>query len=112
MNVISLIIQVVVSWIVTAPALWIVGRWRVGPQKAKFTDALWISGLSTILGSIIGSFVGGIIGWALSFITTLYLINKYYETDWGNSLIISIASTALIIIVTIALTFLGIAILI
>jgi hypothetical protein len=107
----SLVIQVIISWIVTAPALWIVGRWRVGPEKAKFTDALWISGLSTILGSVIGSFIGGILGWILSFIITLFLINKYYETTWGNSLIISIASTILIVIVTIVLAALGITIL-
>lgn len=111
MNVFSLVIQIVVGLIVSAPALWIVGRWRVGSEKAKLTDAIWISALSTIINAVIGSFVGGIIGSVAQFVVILYLIKQYYETDWVNALIISIIATLLVLFVFLALAITGIALL-
>ena len=111
MNIVGLLIQIVIGMIVSAPALWIVGKWRVGPEKAKITDALWISALGTIVNVVIGSLNGGGIGSIIQFVIYLYLIKKYYETDWINSLIISIVATVLVLVVLTVLAIVGIAIL-
>ncbi len=111
MNIVGLLIQIVIGMIVSAPALWVVGKWRVGSEKAKFTDALWISALGTIVNVVIGSLNGGGIGSIIQFVIYLYLIKKYYETDWINSLIISIVATVLVLAVFTVLAILGIAIL-
>lgn len=108
MNFTYLIIQIVIGLIVSAPALWYVGKWRVGPQKAKFSDAIWISLLGTIINAAISSYIGGGIGSILQLLVNLYLIKEYYETDWVNSFIISMAAVLLVFIVFTVLGVLGI----
>jgi hypothetical protein len=90
MNVIGLLIGVVVGSIVTAPFLWLAGKWIVGGEKAKFTDAVWIGILGTVVNAIIGSLVGGSLGSIAQFVAYLYLVKTYYETGWGNAIIISV----------------------
>jgi len=58
MDFIAILIQIVVGIIVIAPILWLVGRALAGKDKAKFTDAIWI----VVLGTIIGAVVGGLSG--------------------------------------------------
>ena len=111
MNITSIIIQIIVGLIVSAPALWYVGKWRVGPEKAKFSDAAWISVLGIVINAVIGSYVGGGIGSLLQLIVNLYLIKKYFETDWINSFIISILAVLLVFVVFTILGVLGILVL-
>jgi hypothetical protein len=111
MNLVALMIQIVIGLIVSAPALWYVGKWRVGPEKAKFTDAITISVLGTVIGAVIESILGGGIGSVLQFIVNLYLINRYYETDWINSFIISLVTVLLVVVVFTVLGVLGILVL-
>ena len=108
MNIGALFIQIIIGLIVSAPALWYAGKWRVGPEKAKFSDAVTISVLGTIANAVIESLVGGGIGSLLQFIMNLYLINKYYETDWVNSFIISFVAALLVFVVFTGLAVLGI----
>ena len=108
MNIGALFIQIIIGLIVSAPALWYAGKWRVGPEKAKFSDAVTISVLGTIVNAVIESLVGGGIGSLLQFIINLYLINKYYETDWINSFIISLVAALLVFVVFTGLAVLGI----
>lgn len=107
MNITFLIIKIVIGLVVSAPALWYVGKWRVGPERAKFTDAVWISVVGTVINAVIGSYVGGGIGSLLQLLVNLYLIKTYYETDWVNSLIISIAAVLLVFVVFTVLSVLG-----
>ena len=111
MDIISLIIQIVVGLIVSAPALWYAGKWRVGAEKAKFSDAVWISVLSTVINAVVSAFVGGGIGSILQLVVNLYLINKYFETDWVNSLIISVVAVVLVFIAFTVLGVLGVLVL-
>ncbi len=52
----ALAIQVIVSTIIVAPFLWLSGRALVGKEKAKFTDAIWM----VILGTVLGAFFAAI----------------------------------------------------
>lgn len=71
MDYVSLIVQIIVAAFVLAPLLWIVGKWLVGKDKAKFTDALWIGVLGVFIGAVIGFFLTGLLG---SILATLIMI--------------------------------------
>ena len=100
--------RIIIGLFITAPALWYVGKWRVGPEKAKFTDALWISFAGTILNAIIGNFIFIGFGFIIQLIVGLYLIKTYYETDWINALIINTVAVLLVYFVFFTLAVLGI----
>ena len=105
MEFVGALIGIVVGSIVTAPFLWLAGRWIVGGQKAKFTDAVWIGILGAVVNAVIGSFMGGSIGSLAQLIAYLYLVRTYFETGWGNAAIISIIA---VIIMAVVLVVLGI----
>jgi hypothetical protein len=51
-NLMALVVNIIVNVIVLSPVLWIAGRLLVGKDKAKFTDALWIVVLGTVIGAV------------------------------------------------------------
>lgn len=61
MDLVSLLIQIVVGTIIVAPLLWLAGRALAGKEKAKFTDAIWIVVLGTVVGAIVNAFVDGLL---------------------------------------------------
>ena len=106
-----IIIQIIVGVIVTAPALWYAGKWRVGGEKAKFTDAVWITAAGVVLNAIIGAVLGTGLGSIVQLIAYLYLVKTYFDTDYVNAAIISFVSVLIMVAVGIVLGILGIAIL-
>lgn len=106
MSVVDILITAVVGSIITAPFLWLAGRWIVGGEKAKFMDAVWIGVLGTVLNVVIGAFVGGGVGALAQLVAYLYLVKKYYETGWGNAAIISILTVVLMVVLVAALVVL------
>ncbi len=105
MDLVGALISVVVGSLVAAPFLWLAGKWIVGGQKAKFTDAVWIGILGAVVNAVIGSLVGGAVGSLAQLIAYLYLVKTYYETGWGNAIIISIVA---VIIMAVALVIVGV----
>jgi len=110
--IVSLIIQVIVNIIVLAPVLWISGRLLAGKDKAKFTDALWIVVLGTVISTIFqGIFELGIISSIILFIILLGLVKHFFDTGWLKALIIAIVAVIIwIVIVAILAVLLGLAI--
>ena len=109
MSIVGAIIRVVVGSIVTAPFLWLAGKWTVGGEKAKFMDAVWIGILGTVVNAVIGEFVGGGVGPLAQLVAYLYLVKTYYETGWGNAVVISVLAVVIMIVVLIGLgTLLGV----
>ena len=104
MSIIGLLIGVVVGSIVTAPFLWLAGKWIVGGDKARFMDAVWIGILGTVVNAVIGEVVGGGVGALAQLVAYLYLVKTYYETGWGNAVVISILA---VVIMTGVLVVLG-----
>lgn len=111
MNISSLVLQIILGSIITAPALWFAGKWMVGPRKAKFTDALWITVLGVVVNAILGELVSGGIGSLVQLVAYLYLVKTYYETDWVKAAIIAVAAVVLLVIVGVILGLFGFAIL-
>ena len=108
MNLVGFTFRIILGLVISVPALWYIGKWRVGPEKAKFTDALWISFAGTILNAIIGNFIVAGFGFVIQLIVGLYLIKTYYETDWINALIINTVAVFMVYLVFFTLAVFGI----
>ena len=91
----GLIGYILVSILIQAPVLWMAGRLVVGEKRAKFMDAVIIVVLAVIANAIIGSILGQTLGGLVQLVVYLYLIVKYYETDWIKAAIIAIVNTVL-----------------
>jgi hypothetical protein len=105
----KLLIQVIVSVIIVSPILWIVGRAIVGGRKARFSDALWIVALGTVINSFIGAYIHGILGFIVTLIVWLALIKHFFDTGWVIAIIIAVIAIIALGIVALILAFLGLA---
>jgi hypothetical protein len=111
MDLVALLIQIVVGVIIIAPVLWLVGRLLVGKDKAKFTDAVWIVVLATVIGAIVNLFVGGLWAALIMLIIILLLIKHFFDCGWLKALAIAIIAAVIFIIIGIVLVLLGIGLL-
>lgn len=110
-NLVSVIINLVVSVIILSPVLWLVGRWLVGKDKAKATDAIWIVVIGTVVGTVFGYFELGLIGTIIMLITWLALIKHFFDCGWLKALLIAIVTVVVFIIIGIVLALIGFALL-
>ncbi len=110
MDLIALLIQIVIGIIVVAPILWLVGRALVGGQKAKFTDAIWIVVLGTIIGAVVGFFVGSLISAIIMFVVWLALIKHFFDCGWLKAFVIAVIAVIVFIIIIAILALIGIGI--
>ncbi len=97
----GLLIQIIVSVIIVAPVLWLVGRALAGKEKAKFTDAIWIVVLGTVIGALVSWFAGslGWIGTIIMIIVWLALIKHFFDCGWLKALAIAIIAIIVYIII-------------
>lgn len=107
---INLIVTIIVNVIFISPILWISGRILVGAQKAKFTDALWIVILGTVVSSIFGYFFQGILASLILFVILLGLVKHFFDCGWLKALAISIIAAIIYIIIAVVLVLIGIGI--
>ena len=105
----GLLIQIIVSVIIVAPILWLVGRGLVGGAKAKFTDAIWIVALGIIINSFLGAYVHGLLGFIVTLIIWLALIRHFFDAGWLKALAIAIIAIIVLGIIAIILAALGLA---
>jgi hypothetical protein len=110
-NLVSLIVNIIVSVIIVSPVLWISGRSLVGKEKAKFTDAIWIVVIGIIVGTIVGELLTGIVGTIVLIIIWLALVKHFFDCGWLQALAISIIAAIIFVVIIIILGFIGIAIL-
>jgi uncharacterized membrane protein YvlD (DUF360 family) len=108
MDFLPLVIQIVVAAVILAPILWIVGRFFVGGQKAKFSDALWIGVLGVIIGAVIHFVLPGILGTLLGtlimIVVWLALITHFFDCGLLKGLAIAIIAGIIYWIVTLILS--------
>jgi len=109
-SIVALLIQIVIGIIVVAPILWLVGRALVGGQKAKFTDAIWIVVLGTIIGAVVGFFVGSLISAIIMFVVWLALIKHFFDCGWLKAFVIAVIAVIVFIIIVAILAIIGIGI--
>lgn len=111
MDLLSIIVNLVVSIIVLSPVLWLVGRSLVGKDKAKFTDAVWIVVIGTIVGAVFGYFDLGIIGSLIMLIIWLGLIKHFFDCGWFKAFVVALVTVVVFVIIGIILALLGFALL-
>jgi hypothetical protein len=108
---INLLIHVIVSLIVLLPVLWISGRLLAGKDKAKFTDALWIAILGTVLADVLVIFIVGIIATLIVLFVWIALIKHFFDCGWLKAIAIGIIAILMLVVIAIILGLLGIVIL-
>ena len=97
----SLAIQIIVSIIILAPVLWLVGRSLAGKEKAKGSDAVWIVILGVVLQSVVGALFSGILGLILTLLVWLILIHHFFDCGWLMALAIAVVTIIVFIIISI-----------
>jgi hypothetical protein len=110
MDIVALLISIVINTIIISPMLWLAGRALVGKEKAKFTDAIWIALLGTVIGAIVGYFIGGIIAAIIMFVIWLALIKHFFDCGWLMALVIAIIAVIIFVVISFILALIGIAI--
>jgi hypothetical protein len=113
LNLMALVVNIIVNVIVLSPVLWIAGRLLAGKDKAKFTDALWIVILGTIIGAVFQAFLEGMLGLLGSIIMLiiwLALVKHFFDTGWLKALVIAILAIIIYIVIVAILVLLGLAI--
>lgn len=108
MDYLPLVIQIVVAAVVLAPILWIVGKWFVGKDKAKFTDALWIGVLGVVIGAGINfaltGLFGSILGTLIMIVVWLALITHFFDCGLLKGLVIAVIAGIIYWIITLILS--------
>ncbi len=112
-----LLVGIVVNIIVNSLFVWLAGRALVGAEKAKFTDAIWIVVIGSIIGSILGAinfggFNLGLVGAIISFIIWLALIKHFFDCGWIKAFLIAILAAIIQIIIAFILGLIGLAVLV
>jgi len=95
----NLVIQIIISIIVLAPVLWIVGRSLVGKEKARGSDAIWIVILGVVLQSVVGALFSGIVGFILTLLVWLVLIHHFFDCGWLMAFAIAVVTIIVFIVI-------------
>ncbi len=102
-------LNIIINTIILSPLLWLSGRAIVGENKAKFTDAVWIVILGTVVGTIFGAFFTGIIASIIQLILWLALVKHFFDCGWLKALAISILAIIIFAAIAIILGLIGFA---
>ncbi len=106
-NLDALVIHVIVNAVIIAPVLWLAGRALSGKDKAKFTDALWIVVLGTVIGSLIHFAFSGIAATVVVLIMWLGLIKHFFDCGWLKAFLIALVAAVIFVIVGVVLAAIG-----
>jgi hypothetical protein len=109
-NLDALVIGLIIRIILLSPVLWIAGRLLAGSDKAKFTDAIWIVVLGTVIGGIIEALFSGILAFIIVLFIWLALVKHFFDTGWLKALVIAIIAVIIWIVIAAILLIIGIAI--
>jgi predicted lysophospholipase L1 biosynthesis ABC-type transport system permease subunit len=113
---INLAINVIINVVILSPVLWISGRLIAGKDKAKFTDAVWIVVLGTLIGLGFNYFaeslgtLTGLIAAVIMLIIWLGLVKHFFDCGWLKALAISILAVIIFMVIVAVLAIIGIGI--
>lgn len=110
-NLDALLIHLIVNIIILSPVLWISGRLLAGKDKAKFTDAIWIVVLGTVIGGVFQYFFSGVLASLIVLFIWLALVKHFFDAGWLRALAIAIVAILIWIVIAVIIgIILGIAI--
>ena len=99
----ALLIHIIVNLIIITPVLWLAGRGVVGKEKAKFTDAIFIVLMGTVIGTFIGAYLSGWIAIIAMIVSWLLLVRHFFDCGWLKALAITILAVIIFIIIAVIL---------
>lgn len=108
---INLVIHVIINAILLTGVLWISGRLLAGKDKAKFTDALWIAVLGTVIADVLGVLITGIVATLIVLFVWIALIKYFFDCGWLKAIAIGIIAILMLIVIAVILGLIGITIL-
>ena len=120
----TLATHIIVNVIILSPVLWLAGRALAGREKAKFSDAVAIIVVGTVVGEIFDIFFaeffepifsllffGAFSFWFFSsfvrLVIWLALVKHFFSCGWLKALAISILAVIFFVIIAIILALLG-----
>jgi len=98
-EILFLLIGIVITIVVNSLVVWFAGKSMVGGDKAKFSDAIWIVILGSVIGGALNALLSGIIGSIIVFVMWLFLIKHFFDCGWIKALVIAIIAVIIMIIV-------------
>jgi len=121
----TLFVHIIVNIIILSPVLWLVGRMLAGRDKAKFSDAVAIIVVGTLIGAFFDLFLEDLLAlltpflffetlflWLLSsfirLVVWLALVKHFFDCSWLKALAISVLAVIFFVIIAIILGLLGI----
>lgn len=98
-EILFLLVGIVVTVVINSLVVWFAGKTMVGEEKAKFSDAVWIVILGSVVGAALNALLSGIIGSIVVLLMWLYLIKHFFDCGWLKSLVIAIIAVIIMAIV-------------
>jgi len=98
-EILFLLIGILITIVVNSLVVWFAGKSMVGGDKAKFSDAIWIVILGSVIGGALNALLSGIIGSIIVFVLWLFLIKHFFDCGWLKALVIAIIAVIIMIIV-------------
>ncbi len=105
----------IVFWVIfVVPALWISGRLLAGKENAKFTDALWIVILGTVIFYFTSFFIqtfflevfgSVLLSYLVLLIVWLALVKHFFDCGWLKALAISIITVIIAFVILLLIAF-------
>ena len=112
----GLIVTVIANIIIISPVLWISGRLLAG-KKAKFTHALWIVLIGTVIFYFFSYFLQDLIGsvilsYLILLVIWLALVKHFFNCGWlkalATSIVAVIIAVVILFLIVLVLTLMGI----
>ena len=98
-EIIYLLVSILISVVINSLVVWFAGKSMVGANKAKFSDAVWIVVLGSLIGGALNALLSGILGTIVVLLLWLYLIKHFFDCGWLKALIIAIIAVIIMVIV-------------
>ena len=98
-EILFLLIGIVITIVVNSLVVWFAGKSLVGDDKAKFSDAMWIVILGSVIGGALNALLSGIIGSIIVLVMWLFLIKHFFDCGWLKALVIAIIAVIIMVIV-------------
>jgi len=103
----AVLLHVILNVIIITPLLWLAGRMLTGGAKAKFTDALIIVVLGTVIGSIVNFLFSTMAAGLILIVVWLALIKHFFDCGWLRAFLIALLAAVIYIVVTVMLAIIA-----
>ena len=99
MNYGNLIGLTIINIMFQAPALWYAGKQVLGIEKVDFKTAAIITAVYTVINTFIVVIIESNVAGLIQILAFLYVVKRYYETSWKQSVIVTLVMVFINIVI-------------